>query len=100
MTGAQVKFNLIESWLAVVLIPGVSTAQAIRDLNNELGTYYTPQDFGKWRRADRPIPQPVQDYMLRCSIAHVVGQEIGTTVLLLQDEVLDRMAIALCPPGR
>lgn len=90
--------NLLESWLAVVLIPGMSTAQAIRDLNGELGTRYTPQDFGKWRRGDRPIPQPVQDYMLRCAIGYAIGQEIGSAVLALSDDALDRIADRIVPP--
>lgn len=92
------KTNLIESWLAVVLIPGMTTAQAIRDLNEELGTRYTPQDFGKWRRGARPVPQPVQDYMLRCAIGYAIGQEIGSAVLALSDKALDRIAARLTPP--
>lgn len=94
----KTKTNLIESWLAVVLIPGLSTAQAIRDLNDELGTRYTPQDFGKWRRGARPLPQPVQDYMLRCSISYAIGQEIGSAVLELSDKALDRIAARLITP--
>lgn len=91
------KRNLIESWLAVVLIPGMTTAQAIRDLNEELGTGYTAQDFGKWRRGARPIPQPVQDYMLQCSIGYALGREgINTPT----DKALDKMAARLTPPER
>lgn len=89
--------NLIESWLSVVLIPGMTTAQAIRDLNDELGTRYTPQDFGKWRRGDRPVPQPVQDYMLRCAIAYALHSE-GVDALILSDEALDRIASRITPP--
>ena len=88
--------NLIESWLAVVLIPGMSTAQAIRDLNADLGTHYTPQDFGKWRRGARSIPQPVQDYMLRCSI----GYAINTSGISIDDDLLDGIADRLVPPKR
>lgn len=91
------KLNLIESWLAVVLIPGMTTAQAIRDLNEELGTRYTPQDFGKWRRGARTVPQPVQDYMLRCAIAYALHAE-GVGTLLLSDEALDRIANRLTAP--
>lgn len=88
--------NIIESWLAVVLIPGMSTTQAIRDLNADLGTRYTPQDFGKWRRAARPIPQPVQDYMLRCAI----GYALGESGLSIHDDLLDEIADRLLPPTR
>lgn len=93
------KYDLIESWLAVVLVPGMSTAQAIRDLNDELCTRYTPQDFGKWRRGARTVPQPVQDYMLRCSIAHALRSE-GIDVMALSDDALDRIAARLTPPER
>jgi len=92
------KLNLIESWLAVELIPGMSTAQAIRDLNGELGMRYTPQDFGKWRRGERPVPQPVQDYMLRCAIAYALHAD-GIDTLLLSDDALDRIAARLTPPS-
>ena len=93
------KLNLIESWLAVVLIPNMTTAQALRDLSEEMGVTYTPSDFGKWRRGARPIPQPVQDYMLQCSIGHALSSE-GVNVLKLQDDALDRIAARLTPPER
>lgn len=97
MTNHIDNLNLIESWLSVVLIPGMTTAQAIRDLNDDLGTRYTPQDFGKWRRADRPLPQPVQNYMMRCSISFVMSSE-GINTLTLSDDALDRIADRLTPP--
>lgn len=91
------KLNLLESWLSVVLIPGMTTAQAIRDMNAELGARYTPQDFGKWRRGARPIPQQVQTYMMRCSIAHALSSE-GVDTLVVSDDALDRIADRLTPP--
>lgn len=91
--------NLIESWLAVVLIPGMTTAQAIRDLNDELVTRYTPQDFGKWRRGARTVPQPVQDYMLRCVIAYALHSE-GIEAMMLSDDALDRVVARLAPPKK
>lgn len=91
------KLNLIESWLAVVLIPGMTTARAIRDLNDSLGTRYTPQDFGKWRRADRPLPRPVQNYMMHCSIGIVLESE-GINTISLSDDALDRITERLLPP--
>jgi len=96
-TISPAKLNLIESWLAVVLIPGMTTAQAIRDMNAELSTRYTPQDFGKWRRADRPLPQTVQTYMMRCSVAFALSSE-GVDTLAVSDEALDRIADRLTPP--
>lgn len=91
--------NLIESWLAAVLIPGMTTAQALRDLGEEMGITYTPSDFGKWRRGARPIPQPVQDYMLRCAISYALGRE-GINTIALSDEAMDRISARLAPPER
>ncbi|GBL46276.1 hypothetical protein SFMTTN_2089 [Sulfuriferula multivorans] len=92
----MVNQNLIESWLAVMMIPGMTTAQAIRDLNDELGTLYTAQDFGKFRRGSRPIPQPMQDYMLRCAIGYAIGQS-GVSI---DDDLLDGIVDRLVPPKR
>jgi len=93
------KTNLIESWLAVVLVPGMTIAQAIRDLNAALGTRYTPQDFGKWRRAARPIPQHVTDHMLLKTTDWAVSQEIMPD-LCLHTEAMNRIAARLTPPKR
>lgn len=76
----------------------MTTAQAIRDLNEELGTRYTPQDFGKWRRGNRPIPQPVQTHLMRISIASAISAEIGAVTLIFNDDALDRIADRLTPP--
>jgi hypothetical protein len=93
-----VKINLIESWLSVVKIPGMTTAQAIRDLNAELGTRYTPQDFGKWRRGARPIPQPVTDHMVLCSVGYALAVN-GVDTLAMSDAQLDDIAARLTPPN-
>ena len=90
--------NLIESWLAVELIPGMTIAQAIRDMNCELYTRYTPHDLGKWRRGDRPIPQPVQNYMMQVAICHALGPALDRFVLYLDDEDLDLIVAKLRPP--
>jgi hypothetical protein len=93
------KLNLIESFLAVVLIPNMTTAQVCRDLSEEIGHKYTPQDFGKWRRGARPIPQPVADYMMQCAIGHALRSE-GVNVIKLNDDALDRILARLTPPER
>lgn len=93
------KLNIIESFLSVVLIPNKTMAQVCRDLSEEMGHKYTAQDFGKWRRGARPIPQPVVDYMLQCSISHALHSE-GVNVLKLQDDALDRISARLTPPER
>lgn len=101
MATAKAPLNLIETWLAVELvIPGMSIAQAVRDLNEELGANHSPQRLNEWRRGDRAIPQPVQDYMLRVGISHAIGAEIGKAVLLIDDDALDRIAARLTPPER
>lgn len=94
------KRNLIESWLAAALIPGMSVAQALRDLNEELGTRYAPQEFYKWRRGDKSVPGPVQDTMLRAAISHAVREALGVNTLLCTDKQLDRLAEMLSPPER
>lgn len=93
------RLNLIESYLAVVLVPGMTVVQAVRDLNDELGANYDPQVFYKWRRGDRAIPQPVQDYMLCTAVCHALHAE-GIDTLALSDDALDRIAARLTPPLR
>lgn len=93
--------NIIETWLAVELcIPGMTVAQAVRDLNEELGTRHEPQRLYKWRRGDESIPQPVQDYMLRVAVCHAVREALGINTLLMTDEQLDTLAAMLTPPKR
>lgn len=91
------RLNLVESWLSTVLIPGMSIGQAVRDLNDALGTQHSHQRLNEWRRGDRPIPQPIQDYMLRCCIEWVLHTE-GVVAGSLDDDVLGRIAERLTPP--
>ena len=94
--------DLITTTLAAITIPGMTPGDASRELvegiNAELGTAYATNDLGKWRRADRAVPQPVQDWMLRASIAHAIAQCGGTAPF--DDADLDRLAAMLCPPAR
>lgn len=101
MAAEKAPLNLIESWLAVELcIPDMTVAQAMRDLNEALGTSHSPQRFYEWRRGDRPIPHPVHDYMLRVSIAHAVRTAININTLACTDAQLDALAAMLTPPRR
>ena len=93
------KLNLIESFLSVVLIPNKTMVQVCLELSQEVGHKYTSHELCKWRRGARPIPQPVADYMLQCSVGHALHSE-GVNVLKLQDEALDRIAARLTPPNR
>lgn len=95
--------DLVSSALQTIMaIPGHTTRSAsaamIEDINADLGTAYTTNDLGKWRRADRSIPQPVQDWLLRTCVAHAVTSCGG--IAPFEDEQLDRLAAMLCPPRR
>lgn len=94
--------DIIRSAITVVQMPGMTERQAARalvdSLNDDLGAAYSTNNLGKWRRAERSIPQPVQDWMLRVSIAWAVRQVGGS--LPFDDERLDTLASMLCPPAR
>ena len=94
--------DLIATTLSALTIPGMTPGDAARELvdglNGDLGTAYSTNDLGKWRRAARAIPQPVQDWMLRACIAYAIGQCGGISPSA--DANLDRLAAMLCPPAR
>ena len=94
--------DLITTALDAITVPGMTPGDASRELvesiNAELGTAYATNDLGKWRRAARSIPQPVQDWMLRASIAYAIKQCGG--VAPADNADLDRLAAMLCPPAR
>lgn len=94
--------DLIQSTIATIQLPGITARQAaallIESINADLGTSYTTDYLSKWRRAERPIPQPVQDWMLRTSIVHAIHQCGG--IAPTDDAQLDRLAAMLCPPSR
>lgn len=94
--------DLVQTTLATITIPGMTPGDASRELADslsaELGVSYSTNDVGKWRRADRPVPQPVQDWMLRACVAHAIRRCGG--IAPEDDESLDRLAAMLCPPAR
>ena len=94
--------DLIATTLSALTIPGMTPGDAARELvdglNGDLGTAYSTNDLGKWRRAARAIPQPVQDWMLRASIAYAIEQCGGAVPP--DDDSIDKLAIMLCPPAR
>ena len=67
-------------------------------LQSDLGMTYDATRIGQWRRGERAIPQPVQDWMLRACIAYAIGQCGGISPSA--DANLDRLAAMLCPPAR
>lgn len=94
--------DLITTTLATITaIPGHTARGAstllVESINADLGTHYQTNDLGKWRRADRPIPQPVQDWLLRTCIAYAISSCGGTAPA---DDHLDHLAAMLCPPAR
>lgn len=94
--------DLIATTLDALTLPGMTPGDAAREivdgLNADLGTAYSTNDLGKWRRAARAVPQPVQDWMLRASIAYAIGQCGG--IPPSADDNLDRLAAMLRPPSR
>lgn len=75
-----------------------ASAQLVADINADLGTAYATNDLGKWRRGDRPIPQPVQDWLLRVCLVHAIEACGGRAPT--DDDSLDRLAAMLCPPRK
>lgn len=89
--------NLVQSWLTVATCGGRPITHALAELNEELGSGHSLRRLGEWRRGDRPIPQAVQDYMLRCSVLHAMRSE--GAIPPDTDDALDRIAERLCPPA-
>ncbi len=96
------KKNLVSTTLETLTLPGVMPGDAARELaaglQSDLGMTYDATRIGQWRRGERAIPQPVQDWMLRACIAHAVEQCGGTAPS--DDASLDRLSAMLCPPVR
>ena len=96
------KKNLVSTTLETLTLPGVMPGDAARELaaglQSDLGMTYDATRIGQWRRGERAIPQPVQDWMLRACIAYAIGQCGG--IPPSADANLDRLAAMLCPPVR
>ena len=94
--------DLVTTTLETLTIPGMTPGDAARELatglQSDLGMTYDATRIGQWRRGERAIPQPVQDWMLRACIAYAVGQCGG--IPPSADANLDRLAAMLCPPVR
>lgn len=87
--------NLVASFLAGINAP--TAAQAVREMNKQLGSRYEPQDLYKWRRGGRDIPQQVQNYMLPWAIIYAIGEVIGQRI---DKDSLERLTSMLSPPKR
>ena len=100
MTINKKSTNLIETWVnsAKNHVPGYKVRDALAEVNAALGKKYDMNVIGKWRRGDKPMPQPVQDYMLRDVIYDVLRAE--GLVALTDDSQLDRIAAMITPPNR
>ena len=86
--------DLVHSWLAVATGSGESKAEALRELNAELGTRYRQNRLYEWMHG-KPIPEPVQHYMLSCCIEWAIRQEHGEPP---PDDRMGRLVARLCPP--
>lgn len=84
--------SLVRSWLESDLsIPGRTKADALRDLNGELGTSYQQGRLYEWLLGKREPDRDTRNYMLRCCISSVLYRH-GVTPLSLSDGQLDRIA--------
>ena len=94
--------DLVTTTLDAIATPGMTPGDAVRmladNLNYDLAAAYDTARLGQWRRGERAIPQPVQDWMLRACIAYAIGQCGGISPSA--DANLDRLAAMLCPPAR
>jgi len=94
--------DIVQTVFSVVTLPGMQAGEAaqqiVEGLNADLGTNHDIKRLGQWRRGERAIPQPVQDWMLRACIAYAIGQCGG--IPPSADANLDRLAAMLCPPVR
>jgi len=78
--------------------PGDAAREIVEGINADLGTEYDINRLGQWRRAARSIPEEVQNWMLRVSLAHAIAKCGG--IAPFADADLDRLATMLCPPTR
>lgn len=78
--------------------PGDAAREIVEGLNADLATAHDIKRLGQWRRGERAIPQPVQDWMLRACISHAITQCGG--VAPPTDADLDRLTKMLCPSAR
>jgi hypothetical protein len=92
--------NLIDSWLHVATNGGTQTkAEALAQLNHDLGTKYRPNRLYEWRAGTYPVPPQVQVYMLHAALRWII-QEEGGTVPEGDIEFTDRVLPRLLPPPR
>ena len=59
--------NLVESWLQATTANGERHADALAQLNADLGTRHRLNRLYEWRAGTYPVPAPVQLYMLRAT---------------------------------
>lgn len=94
--------DLVQTTLSAIMLPGMNHGDAARELvdglNTDLGTAYDTARLGQWRRGERAIPQPVQDWMLRSCISHAIRNAGG--VPPPSDDAIDNLAKSLQPPTR
>lgn len=85
--------NLVQSYIDCI----GSAKAAVEVLNEALDTSHAVQRIYEWRGGNRSIPQPVQDWMLRCCLEGVIRHYGGRPPA---NEWMEYCAEALCPPRR
>ncbi|MBA1447054.1 MAG: hypothetical protein FE835_19650 [Gammaproteobacteria bacterium] len=58
--------------------PGDEPTRAlVNALNQALGTRYTSNDYLRWKRGDRKVPERVRAVFIRAVLQHELGRKAG-----------------------
>lgn len=74
-------------------------ADALRGLNEEVGTGYTHSHLSRWRRGLAQPGPAAQDYMRRVVIEAALWWALGEAPGTYTDAQMDRLAALLSPPA-
>ncbi|RDH86946.1 MAG: hypothetical protein DIZ77_08255 [endosymbiont of Seepiophila jonesi] len=73
--------TLIDTWDAIMRPGDEPTRALVNTLNlalGTLGTRYTSNDYLRWKRGDRKVPERVRVVFIRAVLQHELGQKAGT----------------------
>lgn len=96
----MVSENLIELWIEVeTRVSGRRLADALRDLNDEIGTSYVLFTVWCWRRGTRQPSSAAQRYMRAVTIERALILALGEPIHgMYSDDQLDLLARLLSTP--
>lgn len=80
--------SLVDTWLESVHKTGVTTAQGLRDMNQELGTLYRQSRVGEWRAGIRAPHLAARRYMLGVALRHLFPKMRPAARDKLRDQLL------------